>query len=167
MFPLADSRCGSDTNSRYDRYLNLNALSQYPNFRWCLRPGCSSGQLYDEDGPLDPQVRCEECTFEMCFNHSMPWHEGQTCEQFDSMRQHGDPEFQQTQDWIAQNTKRCPNCRENIQKGEACFHMTCKCWRRQWVVDSELTSYRLELPFRVLLGMPGGLEPHRSGARHP
>ncbi|KAK1767421.1 hypothetical protein QBC33DRAFT_586704 [Phialemonium atrogriseum] len=122
------------TFKKYDRYLKLNALSQLPSFRWCLRPDCSSGQLYDDDGPPDPRIHCEECAFEMCYRHSMPWHEGQTCDQFDSVRQHGDPEFQQTRDWIAQNTKPCPNCKENIQKGEYCFHMTCSschfefCW---------------------------------------
>ncbi|CAM1509001.1 Fc.00g027400.m01.CDS01 [Cosmosporella sp. VM-42] len=126
-----------ETFDEYDRYLNLNTLSRYPNFRWCLRAGCSSGQIYgdgEDDDPLDPHIHCEECAFEMCYNHSMPWHEGQTCEQYDSIRQHGDPEFQQTREWIAQNTKPCPSCRENIQKGEYCFHMTCSschfefCW---------------------------------------
>jgi len=63
----------------------------------------------------------------MCYRHSIPWHKGLTCEQLDSTREHGDPEFRQTQDWIAQNTKPCPGCKENIQKGEYCFHMTCKC----------------------------------------
>lgn len=116
------------TTPRYDKYLHLDALSRLPNFRWCLRQGCSNGQLYDDDdGPLDPHTYCEECSFEMCFVHSMPWHEGQTCEQYDSIRAHGDPEFQQTRDWIRENTKPCPGCGENIQKGEYCFHMTCKC----------------------------------------
>lgn len=111
---------------RYDRYLNLNTLSRLHSFRWCLGPDCSNGQLYDDEGVMDPRIRCEECGFEMCYSHSIPWHEGQTCEQFDSVREHGDPEFQQTQDWIANNTKPCPSCKENIQKGEYCFHMTCK-----------------------------------------
>ena len=62
----------------------------------------------------------------MCYNHSLPWHEGLTCEQYDSMKEHGDPSFGQTEEWINQNTKRCPSCRANIQKGEACFHMTCE-----------------------------------------
>ncbi|KAF7557775.1 hypothetical protein G7Z17_g505 [Cylindrodendrum hubeiense] len=118
-----------ETFDKYDRYLNLNTLSRYPNFRWCLGPGCSSGQIYDDGDDeefVDTRVHCQDCAFEMCLHHSMPWHEGQTCEQFDSMRQHGDPDFQQTQDWIRQNTKPCPNCRENIEKGEACFHMTCR-----------------------------------------
>ncbi|KAH7129792.1 hypothetical protein B0J13DRAFT_678864 [Dactylonectria estremocensis] len=126
-----------ETFDKYDRYLNLNTLSRYPNFRWCLGPGCSSGQIYDDgddDEFVDARVHCQDCAFEMCLHHSMPWHEGQTCEQFDSMRQHGDPNFQQTQDWIRQNTKPCPSCRENIEKGNACFHMTCSscqfefCW---------------------------------------
>lgn len=116
-----------NTFTRYDKYLQLDALNHLPNFRWCLRRGCSSGQLYaDDDGPMDPHVYCDECRFEMCFVHSMPWHAGQTCAQYDSLRAHGDPEFQQTQDWIKKNTKPCPGCKENIQKGEYCFHMTCE-----------------------------------------
>ncbi|CAJ0548172.1 Ff.00g049260.m01.CDS01 [Fusarium sp. VM40] len=115
-----------ETFAEYDRYLSLNTLSRLPSFRWCLGPDCSNGQLYDDEGVMDPRIRCEECGFEMCYNHSIPWHEGQTCEQFNSVREHGDPEFQQTQDWITNNTKPCPNCKENIQKGEYCFHMTCE-----------------------------------------
>lgn len=62
----------------------------------------------------------------MCREHGEPWHEGLTCEQHDSIKAHGDPDFQRTTDWIAQNTKPCPRCNRSIQKGEACFHMTCK-----------------------------------------
>lgn len=120
----------SDTFTLYDKYLQLDALSRLPNFRWCLRPECPSGQLYnddddDDDEPLDPHVYCNECEFEMCFVHSVPWHKGQSCAQYDSVGAHGDPEFQQTQDWIRENTKPCPGCSESIQKGDMCFHMTC------------------------------------------
>jgi hypothetical protein len=47
-----------DTFTQYDKYLQLDALSRLANFRWCLGPGCSSGQLYDDDdnddGPVKP-----------------------------------------------------------------------------------------------------------------
>ncbi|KAK4032833.1 hypothetical protein C8A01DRAFT_50465 [Parachaetomium inaequale] len=153
-----------DTFTQYDKYLQLDALNHLPNFRWCLRPGCSSGQLYDDDDrPMDPHMYCDECRFEMCFVHSVPWHAGQTCAQYDSVRAHGDPEFQQTQDWIKNNTKPCPGCKENIQKGEYCFHMTCTrcryefCWEclADWkLIAPENTTYNLEAhkrgcPFRT------------------
>jgi len=124
-----------DTFTEYDRYLYLDTLSKLPNFRWCLRPNCENGQLYnDDDQPLEPHYLCNHCGFGMCFTHSMPWHKGLTCEQYDSRRDHGDPDFQQTQEWIRDNTKPCPGCQQNIQKGEHCFHMTCAncnfefCW---------------------------------------
>jgi hypothetical protein len=129
-----------ETFVRYDKYLQLEALSRMPNFRRCLGPNCDSGQLYkgddadddddadDENGPEDPYIQCGECGFEMCFEHSVPWHAGLTCEQYDGAREHGDPEFVKTRSWIRTNTKPCPGpgCGENIQKGEACFHMTCE-----------------------------------------
>ncbi|KAK3354056.1 hypothetical protein B0T25DRAFT_591326 [Lasiosphaeria hispida] len=159
-----------DTFTQYDKYLQLDALSRLPNFRWCLGPGCSNGQLYDDDdddddddGPMDPQMHCNECWFEMCFVHSVPWHAGQSCAQYDSVRAHGDPEFQQTRDWIRDNTKPCPGCSENIQKGEYCFHMTCSrcryefCWEclADWkLIAPENTTYKVEAhkrecPFRT------------------
>lgn len=124
-----------ETFAQYDKYLYLDTLSRLPNFRWCLGPNCTNGQLYDDDdGPLEPHYSCDECGFGMCFTHAMPWHQGLTCDQYDSQRTHGDPDFQQTQDWIRDNTKPCPGCGQNIQKGEYCFHMTCTncrfefCW---------------------------------------
>jgi hypothetical protein len=64
----------------------------------------------------------------MCYSHQIPWHEDLTCAEWDSLREHGDPGFKQTQDWLSSNTKACPgsNCGINITKGEACFHMTCE-----------------------------------------
>jgi hypothetical protein len=126
-----------DTFMQYDNYLQLEALSRMPNFRRCLGPNCGSGQLYkgddaddddDESGPENPYIRCEDCGFEMCFGHSVPWHAGVTCEQYDNVREHGDPDFVKTRAWISMNTKPCPGpgCGENIQKGECCFHMTCE-----------------------------------------
>ena len=62
----------------------------------------------------------------MCFTHEMPWHDGLTCDEYESQRDHGDPSFAETREWIRTNTKDCPGCQVGIQKGEACFHMTCK-----------------------------------------
>jgi hypothetical protein len=62
----------------------------------------------------------------MCFDHEMPWHYGLTCDEYDNLRDHGDPSFAETQEWIRTNTKPCPGCQTGIQKGEDCFHMTCK-----------------------------------------
>jgi hypothetical protein len=64
----------------------------------------------------------------MCFTHQIPWHEGMSCNQYDSQREHGDPDYQQTQGWLTTNSKNCPgaNCGVSIEKGTGCFHMTCE-----------------------------------------
>ncbi|EWY79792.1 hypothetical protein FOYG_17082 [Fusarium oxysporum NRRL 32931] len=69
-------------------------------------------------------VVCADCEFEMCFSHQVKWHEGLTCEQYDSLKETGDPGFQQTRGWITSNTKPCPEGSINVQKGNGCFHMT-------------------------------------------
>ncbi len=116
---------------RYDRYLLLKSMSKHPNFRWCIQGSCDNGELY-EDG--DEFIRCGACDFEMCYRHQLPWHDGFTCDEYDSQREHGDPAFSHTQDWLDQNTKPCPgpSCGVNITKGEGCFHMTCKCKFVAW-----------------------------------
>lgn len=112
---------------RYDNYLLLSHLSSEPSFRRCLRAGCENGQIYEQGEYPNPHITCSSCDFEMCFNHHIPWHSGLSCDQYDSQQQHGDPEYQQTRDWMRSNSKNCPgaNCEVRIEKGNACFHMTC------------------------------------------
>ncbi|KAI3582853.1 hypothetical protein IWW34DRAFT_725940 [Fusarium oxysporum f. sp. albedinis] len=113
-----------ETFSKYDEYLKIEALTKMPSFMWCLSDNCSNGQIHDLI--LDSHVACAECEFEMCFNHQMKWHDNLTCEQYDSLKETGDPDYQETQKWVATNTKQCPGCGINIQKDEGCLHMTCK-----------------------------------------
>lgn len=96
---------------------------RHENFRWCLRSGCDNGALYDAD---DTRIQCIECRFSMCYKHQTPWHTGFTCDEYDSQRKHGDPDYQKTQRWIQENTKSCPGCSVSILKDEGCFHMTCE-----------------------------------------
>ncbi|KAF5722705.1 e3 ubiquitin ligase ARI7 [Fusarium mundagurra] len=119
-----------ETFSRYDEYLKLEALSKLPSFRWCLAENCSNGQIHDliESN----HVSCKECGYEMCFQHQVKWHNDLTCEEFDSMQENGDPRFRETQDWVNANTKQCPSCGVNTQKGPGCFHMTCTLCRHEF-----------------------------------
>ncbi|TVY74129.1 putative E3 ubiquitin-protein ligase ARI7 [Fusarium oxysporum f. sp. cubense] len=119
-----------ETFSKYDKYLTLEALSNLPSFRWCLAENCSYGQIHDliESN----HVSCEECGCEMCFEHQIKWHNDLTCEEFDSMEENGDPRFHETRDWVNANTKQCPSCGVNTQKGPGCFHMTCTLCRHEF-----------------------------------
>ncbi|KAF4339555.1 e3 ubiquitin ligase ARI7 [Fusarium beomiforme] len=119
-----------DSFLKYDEYLKLDALSKLPSFRWCLAENCCYGQIYDliESN----HVSCEECGYEMCFEHQVKWHENLTCEEFDSMQENGDPRFRETRNWIDANTKQCPSCEINTQKGPGCSHMTCTLCRYEF-----------------------------------
>ncbi|KAI8710918.1 RING-type domain-containing protein [Fusarium sp. LHS14.1] len=119
-----------DAFFKYDEYLKMEALNQIPSFRWCLAEHCSSGQIHDL--VFDNHVACGDCGYQMCFYHQVKWHEGLTCEEYDSLKENGDPRFQETQDWMMANTKSCPECGINLQKGDGCFHMTCTLCRHQF-----------------------------------
>ena len=116
-----------DAIFRYDRLATRAAMSAIPNFRWCLNPKCESGQIH-ESGLDEPIFTCASCKFRSCTKHNQPWHEGETCDQFDyrkSGKKHRDEEAA-SEKLIAETTKKCPKCDSNIEKNEGCDHMTCK-----------------------------------------
>jgi E3 ubiquitin-protein ligase RNF14 len=117
---------------RFDALSMRDALNDDPDFRWCLRPGCNSGQIHD--GAVDdPRSVCNDCGFAVCIKHERAWHEGETCEEYDyriSGRQQRDQAAEEaaSEAEINRSSKKCPgrNCAYNIQKNEGCDHMTCK-----------------------------------------
>ena len=94
-------------------------LQKDPNYRECLRASCSNGQLYQVK-PLNPKISCEECGFDMCFNHHVPWHARKTCDEYDSRNDEAE-----TVELSKVNIRKCPGCSKYIQKDGGCFHMTC------------------------------------------
>ncbi|KAI1362641.1 hypothetical protein F5Y08DRAFT_329978 [Xylaria arbuscula] len=71
-----------ETFAKYDKLLARNGLSSEPNFCWCTA-GCGSGQLHPE-GRENPLMICFNCRGKTCFTHQAPWHDGQTCREFDN-----------------------------------------------------------------------------------
>ncbi|EEY19611.1 conserved hypothetical protein [Verticillium alfalfae VaMs.102] len=63
-------------------------MHQADNFIWCAG-GCGSGQIH-ETGAEQPIVICLHCSGRSCFTHEVAWHDGLTCEEFDSLL--ADPE---------------------------------------------------------------------------
>ncbi|KXJ87494.1 hypothetical protein Micbo1qcDRAFT_22257 [Microdochium bolleyi] len=121
------------TFEKYDRYLLLNRISSDPNFRWCLREGCRSGQIVPDAAVHNlPEgyYNCDGCGFEMCSSHQTAWHTGMTCAQVNTRQAQEEASERQQRDgsrqWIEQNTKTCPGCNVRIEKNAGCFHMTCK-----------------------------------------
>ncbi|KAH7058886.1 hypothetical protein B0J12DRAFT_594604 [Macrophomina phaseolina] len=131
MSRLADSA----TFERYDALAFRAYLSKDSNFRWCLSPVCQSGQIHDGDsGPI---FKCIGCGAQFCMHHEMPWHRGQTCQQYNQrVTEKRDREKRATEKIIARTTKKCPGkgCEWMIEKNNGCDHMTCRqckhefCW---------------------------------------
>jgi hypothetical protein len=121
--------------ARYERFYLLEHLSKEPDFRWCLSGTCTNGQIYENTKYMPNRISCEECSFIMCFKHQVPWHAGITCDEYDYKMVHGEDE-EKSEKWKQENTKACPGhgCARPIEKGEGCFHMTCRecrhefCW---------------------------------------
>ena len=104
-------------------------LSSLDSFRWCLRPGCKSGQIH-ETGTNGPLFRCHACGFRVCVIHNVPWHKGETCTEFDYRTMPGLKKAEEiaSAKTIRKTTKTCPqrSCRAPIEKNRGCDHMTCK-----------------------------------------
>ena len=136
-FNEVKSLASPETFEKYEKLHLAATLSALPNFRWCLREGCGSGQIYDipphgdSDRDLANRVACPECHFSMCFEHQVPWHETHTCGQYDAIAHPTDSE---TQEWIQQNTRACPGpaCGVPVEKNHGCFHMTCRSCRYEF-----------------------------------
>lgn len=152
-----------ETFALYDRHcLNAN-LAKQANFRRCLRGRCTNGQIYDEldsGSPYGNRISCNECGFVMCFKHHCPWHQDLTCDEYELQKKDND---QETERWLAEKTKPCPNCSIPIEKGNGCFHMTCRgcrfefCWEclADWrIAGSGRRGHRPDCFFRMRAAPP-------------
>jgi len=135
---LADA----ETFGTLDRLLARRALGQAVDFWWCTAPGCGNGQEH-VDGENAPMFQCAACGHQSCIKHNVPWHEGQSCTEYDE-----DPDWQQrkacqqredgaSERAVNRTSKPCPgrNCGRKIHKTDGCDHMPCSsceyqsCWR--------------------------------------
>ncbi|KAH7336292.1 hypothetical protein BKA65DRAFT_552949 [Rhexocercosporidium sp. MPI-PUGE-AT-0058] len=120
----------------YQRNTAIAGIRFLPNFIMCLAPNCGSGQIHDVS---DEQsiMTCSACGFKTCTMHMMPYHEGQTCAEYDVVRQEQVSQEAASKKFLSEETKVCPGpgCGiHTIKAGNACDHITCKqcyfdyCW---------------------------------------
>lgn len=93
-----------------------------PDFNFCLNPKCSSGQLHYGGAKLE----CHVCKNQICTKHSVAWHEGETCAEYDARRTDALREHDASEELKVKNTKACPNCDVPIEKNAGCSHMNCE-----------------------------------------
>lgn len=109
---------------RYDYLLSRTSKDMF----MCLAPNCGAGQIH-HGGKDNPMMICQSCDFKVCTIHGRPWHEGQTCREFDC-----DPsqierleEEEATAKLLAQDSRICQNCGQGVTKQIGCDHMLCRC----------------------------------------
>lgn len=112
----------------YERYKYLKEQSEIPgHYTSCMNPKCGGSQPH-EGG--DPRMICRYCNFATCAHHRRPWHEGQTCSEFDL----DDAQLERLEEEEAtakllskEDTSICPKCGQGVTKTEGCDHMNCTC----------------------------------------
>ncbi|KAK4035070.1 hypothetical protein C8A01DRAFT_18209 [Parachaetomium inaequale] len=112
-----------ETFTRYDSLVLRAALSEDPTFHFCLSPTCGSGQMYEAKCS---RFECVACTASSCLEHSVPWHWGETCEEYDE-RSRGHREAEQASERaVRESSRSCPKCKRDVHKYAGCNHITCR-----------------------------------------
>jgi hypothetical protein len=140
---------------RYERFSARDALSQMPDFKWCLNPECEHGQIHDDNGGLDQILTCQICQFKRCTACDRAWHQDETCDQYTRRLAAQPGEVDASEAWVAHNSRKCPGCQSPIQKNEGCDHMTCKSSIVPLTTRQQLliSFCRYTMPSSVLLDM--------------
>ncbi|KAI1480187.1 hypothetical protein F4774DRAFT_379954 [Daldinia eschscholtzii] len=109
---------------RYDMLATKALLSSIPEFMWCLNPGCESGQIHPAGCS---KVRCQGCKRNLCIRHGVPWHKGETCDEYEKRTRRQRKNDEASEKHIKEMSKPCPGCNRNIHKYTGCDHVTCIC----------------------------------------
>lgn len=154
-----DSETGRETREKYIKLRLRGYLSSLPNFTWCLRPGCDSGQIHD--GETGPIMTCVSCGFKTCAEHQVPWHEGMSCHGYDlrfSRTRTEEILYKILVKFISM--KDCPNCGVAIQKSDGCDHMRCSACKAEF-------CYRCQRDYEGMRGIwARGKNAHHITCRH-
>lgn len=157
---------GDALGSRYEETLLSAYLDSQEDLTYCPRLQCQRPVVLDPDLPM---AQCASCHFVFCIYCRMVYHGVQPCklkpgeqrairEEYLSAtpaakqameKRYGKRTLQLlvdeslTQDWMQENSKKCPHCGISIEKQDGCNKMTC--WRCGtyfcWVCMVALKAY--------------------------
>ncbi|ERF69709.1 hypothetical protein EPUS_03701 [Endocarpon pusillum Z07020] len=102
------------------------------SWRWCLRPGCGHGKIHDGRSEM---IQCGKCSYKMCFKHQVPWHQGYSCQDYETS--HPQAAITKTnEEMIQKMSKPCPGCGIAVEKIGGCNHMSCRECGSSWLWES-------------------------------
>ncbi|KAI1799705.1 hypothetical protein F4811DRAFT_76711 [Daldinia bambusicola] len=125
---------------RYDMLATKALLASIPEFMWCLYLGCESGQI---NAAGCAKAKCQECKRSLCVRHKVPWHKGETCDEYEKRTRRLRKNEEASERQIKETTKPCPGCQRNIDKFTGCDHVTCVCGH-EWCWECSHPYYRDE-----------------------
>lgn len=77
-------------------------------FHTCPNADCSWGALFSKgDGNI---LSCPMCNTRYCMTCQVPFHEGQTCEAYQSSMSERDKNEQKSIERVAEISRKCPGC---------------------------------------------------------
>lgn len=139
---ISEAEVKEATPHRYESYEHLQLkhfIESNQTLQCCPGADCdrvatfSSGAFF-LGNELNASITCEACETEFCVSCVGEPHPSLTCKLLKAwMVKIKDPA--ESENWILQNTKACPNCKVNIEKNQGCNHMTCGkckhqfCWK--------------------------------------
>jgi hypothetical protein len=105
--------------TRYDKQLLQRSLVVLKDFQFCTR--CESG------GFIAPTHKCSEmicalCDEVWCRDCRLPPHKAYTCEEFEKIYA---LDHEVNLKCMAENCKKCPRCKAQIERDGGCSHMKC------------------------------------------
>lgn len=107
---------------KFRMFLVRSYIERNKQAKWCPAPGCNAAAIVrDEDYK---EIQCL-CGFSWCFVCGKEVHRPLTCEMLKKWDVKISSDDNET--WLIANTKKCPKCKNAIQKNLGCMHMTCKC----------------------------------------
>ena len=84
-------------------------------------------------------IECKKCKHQYCKICFRNCHEGKTCEEYESTVGENN-EIKQEQ-WMRENTRKCPHCQRLIHRAESCNNVKCVCGKRFcWLCLADLTE---------------------------
>lgn len=132
-----DRLCDMSTSDIYYRRLMASFVDASDDIIRCCCHDCDLMfdvyRSYDDCRP--PMAVCAmcKCGWLTCLECGKRGHEPMDCRRYGEWMTKADAiKDDLNSNWVKQNTKKCPQCKTDIQKNEGCMHMTCKMCKNQF-----------------------------------
>ncbi|EKD23299.1 MAG: hypothetical protein ACD_82C00150G0001 [uncultured bacterium] len=133
---------------------NEDRFSRLPEFRRCKTPDCKACYVIPKDNygaKLNGDIKCPSCRKVYCADCGYRHLSGETCEK--ALKRiikimSGAEKNKLDEQWIKDNTRKCPGCGVNIDRTEGCRAMHCTrcnkefCWNCLQIVGDHTHGHK-------------------------